>query len=1270
MKPKFLFKTMLLLCAIVGGVNSAWATLPQNPQWVATSLSNISDNATIIILSNSDIALPSTTTNTNPSKKSCEKSTSNGITTIKPPTGTSLQDLAWTLKKVTENNSTSYKFYQEGSTTVRLYLNGTNSNTALRVGDTNSSNDQFVLGDLGKLLKVTTATRYVGPYNSGSDWRTYNTENASNYNSALLTFYVLQTSTPTPTISAEPTTLNTFTYVEGSGPSAAQTISVSGANLTENISLALDENSNYEMCLTENGTYTNSLTLTQSDGTVSATNVYVRLRSGLEKGTYEGTLTIHTDGIADDIEVSLSGSVTGQTYAIEQYTTPATAHGTITFSPSSPVATGVEVTLTATPDEGYTFTTDSWVIYKQSGEDFVVDNSITVTDNQFTMPAYAVYVDGTFTAIAVTGVTLNKSTASIGVGDTETLTATVAPSNALNKAVTWTSNNTGVATVDNGIVTGVAVGSATITATTTDGSFTATCTVTVENVVTFTAGTDKGSTTSNNSADEVSKSGVTISSTDAALATAEYRLYSGSTNTISVTSGKITKIEFTKNGSYNLSNLSKTTGSAGTYESSTGVWTGVASSVAFTASAQVRLDKIKVFVANTATPTFNVAEGTYDVAQNVIISCTTDGASIYYTDDGTTPTSSSTEYTSAIHITETTTLKAIAIKDGVESDVASATYTMNRPAAPTFDVEGGIFNAAFTLHLSADDGATIYYTTNGDTPTSSSTVYSDGISIPAATTTVKAIAVKSGLTSDVTIVTYTYDTRPAPTFTLSATELNLKVNETSSAVSLTTNSDGEVTFSCDNAAVTLTGTGNSRTISANAAGEYTVNVATAATENYLAGAGTITVTVTKKAPTMVLTPTFTSKDLYVTKAGSLTGVPQYNSADVAGAEVTYTSSNTSVATIASDGAVTFKKAGTTTLTASYAGNDEYEECEATYELDLVDTTPQSTEVDITFGNALYDTSYTGTNAAGNGPFEGTVNNVTVTVAQGSGANLYVTDSETRIYGGTTKGTITISAPTGYVMTKIVITKGSNWSVTASPGTLSTATWTGEASSVVFSASARSDFKSAVVTLAPTVSFGTNGYTTYASPHALDLTTENLPEGVTAYKAAVSGTTVIFTALNQTVPANTGVLLKGEASATVGIPVAASGTDVTENEFLVNADGTTFTGDNDYYYFAMIKNSLTFGVFNPNTLAFPANKAYLKVLKSSLEGPNPASRLMVVFNDGETTGIKSMDNGHFLNESSGISERTIDNAVYDLQGRRVDTPRKGSLYIVNGKKVVF
>lgn len=81
--------------------------------------------------------------------------------------------------------------------------------------------------------------------------------------------------------------------------------------------------------------------------------------------------------------------------------------------------------------------------------------------------------------VHATGVTLDKTSASVKQGRTITLTATVAPADAVNKNVTWSSNNASVATVSNGVVTGVATGNAKITVTTEDGSHTASCTVTV-----------------------------------------------------------------------------------------------------------------------------------------------------------------------------------------------------------------------------------------------------------------------------------------------------------------------------------------------------------------------------------------------------------------------------------------------------------------------------------------------------------------------------------------------------------------------------------------------------------------------------------------------------------------------------------------------------------------------------------------------------------------------------------------------------------------------
>ena len=89
------------------------------------------------------------------------------------------------------------------------------------------------------------------------------------------------------------------------------------------------------------------------------------------------------------------------------------------------------------------------------------------------------------TPVAVSGVALDKKVATINVGKTVTVKATVTPANAANKTLAWTSSNTKIATVSNGVVKGVKAGRVVITAKTTDGSnISATCTVTVKQPVT------------------------------------------------------------------------------------------------------------------------------------------------------------------------------------------------------------------------------------------------------------------------------------------------------------------------------------------------------------------------------------------------------------------------------------------------------------------------------------------------------------------------------------------------------------------------------------------------------------------------------------------------------------------------------------------------------------------------------------------------------------------------------------------------------------------
>ena len=142
-------------------------------------------------------------------------------------------------------------------------------------------------------------------------------------------------------------------------------------------------------------------------------------------------------------------------------------------------------------------------------------------------------------------------------------------------------------------------------------------------------------------------------------------------------------------------------------------------------------------------PTFSVDAGTYGTTKTVELSCTTAGATIYYTTDNTTPTSTSTVYSSAITVSSSQTIKAIAIKSGLtDSEVASATYTL-KVSTPTFSVAAGNYSETQSVELScATDGASIYYTTDGTTPNSTKTLYSSAISV-SDITTIKAIAIKT-----------------------------------------------------------------------------------------------------------------------------------------------------------------------------------------------------------------------------------------------------------------------------------------------------------------------------------------------------------------------------------------------------------------------------------------------------------------------------------------------------------------------------------------------
>ena len=160
-----------------------------------------------------------------------------------------------------------------------------------------------------------------------------------------------------------------------------------------------------------------------------------------------------------------------------------------------------------------------------------------------------------------------------------------------------------------------------------------------------------------------------------------------------------------------------------------------------------------------ATPAFSVASGEIVSGTEVTITCGTEGAKIYYTTDGTEPTAESTEYTAAISVTEAVTLKAIAVKSGMnDSAVATASYTIT-VATPAFSVESGAVNSGTSVTIScATDGAKIYYTTDRTEPTAESSVYTEAISVTPPMT-LKAIAVKDGMNNSA-VASASYTIKP------------------------------------------------------------------------------------------------------------------------------------------------------------------------------------------------------------------------------------------------------------------------------------------------------------------------------------------------------------------------------------------------------------------------------------------------------------------------------------------------------------------------------
>ena len=296
----------------------------------------------------------------------------------------------------------------------------------------------------------------------------------------------------------------------------------------------------------------------------------------------------------------------------------------------------------------------------------------------------------------------------------------------------------------------------------------------------------------------------------------------------------------------------------------------------------------------------------------------TTGAVIYYTTNGTTPTTSSTVYSTPIAITAsgTTTVNAIAVApNSTASAVATAAFTLNlataQTAAPTFSPAAGTFTSTQNVTLAdSTAGAIIYYTTNGSTPTASSMVYSAPIAITApGTTTINAIAVAPNTTaSAVATAAFTLNLPAAQT---AAPTISPAAGTFTSAQSVTlsdTTAGAVIYYTTNGSAPTASSTQYTGAIPVTADGTTTISAIAVAP-------GDTASTVTTAAFMLTLP---TAAPTFSVAAGTYTAAQSVALADATAGAVIYYTTNGSAPTTSStlySGAIALGLSGTTTINA-------------------------------------------------------------------------------------------------------------------------------------------------------------------------------------------------------------------------------------------------------------------------------------------------------------------------------------------------------------------
>ena len=257
-----------------------------------TSIDDLTDGYYVIVNSEDAFAMNNT-----------HNGTYLGNTAVTPNLGTITNPATNIVWKI-ETNGSGRSIYNEG---IAKYVSYTGSSNNVQIVDAVTTDNQrwdftyasdvFSAANLaitGRILQYNASSPRFACYTSSQQ---------------KLLLYKMAPPSNDPAINVTPATLEGFSYIYGNGPSDEQTFMVSGSDLTDNI--IITPPTNYEISTGTGGSFsaTNPITLTQTDGTVEETTIYVRLNAGLAAGDYNDEVITASSTDADNQTVTCIGSV-------------------------------------------------------------------------------------------------------------------------------------------------------------------------------------------------------------------------------------------------------------------------------------------------------------------------------------------------------------------------------------------------------------------------------------------------------------------------------------------------------------------------------------------------------------------------------------------------------------------------------------------------------------------------------------------------------------------------------------------------------------------------------------------------------------------------------------------------------------------------------------------------------------------------------------------------------------------------------------------------